>query len=89
MIKKNLEDIKKVSGYIAKEELEKMTIDDKISNIFYIAENKAKNLTFGGEFRKAKKEIEENKNKEKEENKIISNIVSQMMWNNEKNLYIN
>ena len=34
-------------------------------------------------------EIEENKNKEKEENKIISNIVSQMMWNNEKNLYIN
>lgn len=89
MIKKNLEDIKKVSGYIAKEELEKMTINDKISNIFYIAENKAKNLTFGGEFRKAKKEIEENKNKEKEENKIISNIVSQMMWNNEKNLYIN
>lgn len=86
---KKAENIKKVSGYITKQDLEKMKHSDNISNIFSMAENKAKNLTFGGEFKKLKKEVEEKIEKDKKVNKNISNILLNLKWNDEKNIYIN
>lgn len=86
---KKAENIKKVSGYITKQDLEKMKHSDNVSDIFSMAENKAKNLTFGGEFKKLKKEVEEKIEKDKKVNKNISNILLNLKWNDEKNIYIN
>ena len=86
---KKAENIKKISSYITKQDLEKMQHSDNVSNIFSVAENKAKNLTFGGEFKKLKKEVEEKIEKDKKVNKNISNVLLNLKWDNEKNLYIN
>lgn len=86
---KKLENIKKVSSYITKQELEKMQHSDDVSNIFSMAENKTKDLTFAGEFKKTKKEVEEKIEKDKKINKNISNVLLNLKWDNEKNLYIN
>ena len=42
---KKAENIKKVSGYITKQDLEKMKHSDNVSDIFSMAENKTKNLS--------------------------------------------
>lgn len=86
---KKAENIQKISGYITKQDLEKMQHSDNVSNIFSMAENKAKNLTFGGEFKKLKKEVEEKIEKDKKVNKNISNILLNLKWNDEKNIYMN
>lgn len=89
VIKNIDEDIKKISNYITKQQLEKMLHSDNISNIFAEAEYRTKDYSFAKEFKIAKQEIEKNTKQEKEINKIISNTLLNLKWNDEKNLYIN
>lgn len=89
IIKNIDEDIKKISSYISKQQLEKMLHSDNISNIFAEAEYRSKDYSFSKEFKTAKQEIEKDIKQEKETNKIISNTLLNLKWNSEKNLYIN
>ena len=89
VIKNIDEDIKKISNYITKQQLEKMLYSDNISNIFAEAEYRTKDYSFAKEFKIAKQEIEKNAKQEKEINKIISNTLLNLKWSDEKNLYIN
>lgn len=89
VIKNIDEDIKKISNYITKQQLEKMLHSDNISNIFAEAEYRTKDYSFAKEFKIAKQEIEKNTKQEKEINKIISNTLLNLKWSDEKNLYIN
>lgn len=89
IIKNIDEDIKKISNYITKQQLEKMLHSDNISNIFAEAEYRTKDYSFAKEFKIAKQEIEKNTKQEKEINKIISNTLLNLKWSDEKNLYIN
>ena len=89
IIKNIDEDIKKISNYITKQQLEKMLHSDNISNIFAEAEYRTKDYSFAKEFKIAKQEIEKNIKQEKEINKIISNTLLNLKWSDEKNLYIN
>ena len=83
------EDIKKISNYISKENLQQnMYYTDEISNTIYKAIKYKKDITYSGEFREIKREIEKDKANLKEENKIISYTLLKF-WNKEENRYIN
>ena len=89
LINKTNGDLKKISSYIAKENIEKMLITDEISNIFALAEYKSRDFTFSGVFRILKKQILEEEKSEKEINKKISSILVSLKWNKEQKIYIN
>lgn len=83
------EDIKKISNYISKENLQQnMYYTDEVSNTIYKATKYKKDITYSGEFKEIKKEIEKDKANLKEENKIISYTLLKF-WNKEENKYIN
>lgn len=83
------EDIKKISSYISKENLQQnMYYSDETSDTIYKATKYKKDITFAGEFREIKREIEKDKSSIKEENKIISYTLLKF-WNKEENKYIN
>lgn len=84
-----IEDIKKISSYISKENLQQnMYYSDETSDTIYKATKYKKDITFAGEFREIKREIEKDKASIKEENKIISYTLLKF-WNKEENRYIN
>lgn len=90
VINKEKESLKKLSNYVAKENLEKMKVSDEISNLFEMAEDKKRDLTFGGEFKEAKKVIEaEMKKNRKQYAKSIGDKLVNLYWNKEENTYIN
>lgn len=83
------EDIKKISNYISKENLQQnMYYTDEVSDTIYKATKYKKDITYSGEFKEIKKEIEKDKANLKEENKIISYTLLKF-WNKEENRYIN
>ena len=90
IINKEKKSLNKLSGYISKENIDKMKISSEISNLFEIAEKKKRDITYSGEFREAKKiiEIEEKKNR-KEWIKTIGEELVTLYWNREENTYIN
>lgn len=90
VINKEKESLKKLSNYVAKENLEKMKVSDEISNLFEMAEDKKRDLTFGGEFKEAKKVIEaEMKKNRKQYAKSIGDKLVNLYWSREQNTYIN
>lgn len=90
LINKEEKSLKKLSSYVAKENLDKMKISDEISNLFEIAEEKKRDLTFGGEFKEAKKIIElEMKKNRKQYAKSIGDKLVNLYWSKEENTYIN
>lgn len=90
VINKEKESLKKLSNYVAKENLEKMKVSDEISNLFEMAEDKKRDLTFGGEFKEAKKVIEaEMKKNRKQYAKSIGDKLVNLYWSKEQNTYIN
>lgn len=83
------EDIKKISNYISKENLQQnMYYTNEVSDTIYKATKYKKDITYSGEFREIKREIEKDKASIKEENKIISYTLLKF-WNKEENRYIN
>lgn len=83
------EDIKKISNYISKENLQQnMYYTNEVSDTIYKATKYKKDVTYSGEFREIKREIEKDKASIKEENKIISYTLLKF-WNKEENRYIN
>lgn len=90
LISKEEKSLKKLSSYVAKADIERMKISDEISNLFEIAEEKKRDLTFGGEFKEAKKVTEaEMKKNRKQYAKSIGDKLVNLYWNKEQNTYIN
>ena len=90
LISKEEKSLKKLSSYVAKADIERMKISDEISNLFEIAEEKKRDLTFGGEFKEAKKVTEaEMKKNRKQYAKSIGDKLVNLYWNREENTYIN
>lgn len=90
LINKEKKSLNKLSGYISKENIDKMKISDEISNLFEMAEDKKRDLTFGGEFKEAKKVIEaEMKKNRKQYAKSIGDKLVNLYWSKEENTYIN
>ena len=90
LINKEKKSLNKLSGYISKENIDKMKISDEISNLFEIAEEKKRDLTFGGEFKEAKKVTEaEMKKNRKQYAKSIGDKLVNLYWSKEENTYIN
>lgn len=90
-ISKEEKSLKKISSYVAKaDDIERMKISDEISNLFEMAEEKKRDLTFGGEFKEAKKVTEaEMKKNRKQYAKLIGNKLVNLYWDKEQNTYIN
>ena len=90
LINKEEKSLKKLSSYVAKADIERMKISDEISNLFEMAEDKKRDLTFGGEFKEAKKIIEvEIKKNRKQYAKSIGDKLVNLYWDKEQNTYIN
>lgn len=90
IINKEKKSLNKLSGYISKENLDKMKISNEISNLFEIAEKNKRDITYSGEFREAKKIIEaEEKKNRKEWIKTIGEELVNLYWSKEENTYIN
>lgn len=90
LISKEEKSLKKLSSYVAKADIERMKISDEISNLFEIAEEKKRDLTFGGEFKEAKKVTEaEMKKNRKQYAKSIGDKLVNLYWNKKQNTYIN
>lgn len=90
LINKEKKSLNKLSGYISKENIDKMKISNEISNLFEIAEKNKRDITYSGEFREAKKIIEaEEKKNRKEWIKTIGEELVNLYWSNEQNTYIN
>ena len=90
LINKEEKSLKKLSSYISKYDLDKMKISDEISNLFLEAEEKKRDLTFSGEFKEAKKNIEaEMKKNRKQYAKSIGDKLVNLYWDKEQNTYIN
>ena len=90
IINKEKKSLNKLSGYISKENIDKMKISNEISNLFEIAEKNKRDITYSGEFREAKKIIEaEEKKNRKEWIKTIGEELVNLYWSNEQNTYIN
>lgn len=88
--KKEEKSLKKLSSYVAKTDTERMKISDEISNLFEMAEEKKRDLTFGGEFKEVKKVIEaEMKKHRKQYAKSIGDKLISLYWNKKQNTYIN
>lgn len=90
LINKEKKSLNKLSGYISKENIDKMKISNEISNLFEIVEKNKRDITYSGEFREAKKitEAEEKKNR-KEWIKTIGEELVNLYWSKEQNTYIN
>lgn len=90
LINKEKKSLNKLSGYISKENIDKMKISNEISNLFEIVEKNKRDITYSGEFREAKKitEAEEKKNR-KEWIKTIGEELVNLYWSKEENTYIN
>lgn len=90
LINKEEKSLKKLSSYVAKADIERMKISDEISNLFEMAEEKKRDLTFGGEFKEAKKVTEaEMKKNRKQYAKSIGDKLVNLYWSKEQNTYIN
>lgn len=90
IINKEKKSLNKLSGYISKENIDKMKISNEISNLFEIAEKNKRDITYSGEFREAKKIIEaEEKKNRKEWIKTIGEDFLNLYWSKEQNTYIN
>lgn len=90
LISKEEKSLKKLSSYVAKADIERMKISDEISNLFEMAEEKKRDLTFGGEFKEAKKVTEaEMKKNRKQYAKSIGDKLVNLYWSKEQNTYIN
>lgn len=90
LISKEEKSLKKLSSYVAKENLDKMKISDEISNLFLEAEEKKRDITYGGNFKEAKKVIEaEMKKNRKQYAKNIGDKLVNLYWSKEQNTYIN
>ena len=90
LINKEKKSLNKLSGYISKENIDKMKISNEISNLFEIAEKNKRDITYSGEFREAKKIIEaEEKKNRKEWIKTIGEELVNLYWSKEQNTYIN
>lgn len=90
LINKEEKSLKKLSSYVSKLDLSKMKINDEISNLFSNAEKSKRDITFGGEFKEAKKVIEaEMKKNRKQYAKSIGDKLVNLYWNKEENTYIN
>lgn len=90
LINKEEKSLKKLSSYVSKLDLSKMKINDEISNLFEIAEKSKRDITFGGDFKKAKKVIEaEMKKNKKIYAKSIGDKLVNLYWDKEQNTYIN
>lgn len=90
LINKEKKSLNKLSGYISKENIDKMKISNEISNLFEIAEKNKRDITYSGEFREAKKIIEaEEKKNRKEWIKTIGEELVNLYWSKEENTYIN
>ena len=90
LINKEEKSLKKLSSYVSKLDLNKMKINDEISNLFSNAEKSKRDITFGGDFKEAKKviEVEIKKNKKIYAKNIGDKLVN-LYWNKEQNTYIN
>lgn len=90
LINKEEKSLKKLSSYVSKLDLSKMKINDEISNLFSNAEKSKRDITFGGEFKEAKKvtEAEMKKNKKIYAKSIGDKLVN-LYWSKEENTYIN
>lgn len=90
LINKEEKSLKKLSSYVSKLDLSKMKINDEISNLFSNAEKSKRDITFGGEFKEAKKvtEAEMKKNKKIYAKSIGDKLVN-LYWSKEQNTYIN
>lgn len=90
LINKEEKSLKKLSSYVSKLDLSKMKINDEISNLFSNAEKSKRDITFGGEFKEAKKIIEaEMKKNRKQYAKSIGDKLVNLYWSKEQNTYIN
>lgn len=90
LINKEKKSLNKLSGYISKENIDKMKISNEISNLFEIAEKNKRDITYSGEFREVKKIIEaEEKKNRKEWIKTIGEELVNLYWSKEQNIYIN
>lgn len=90
LINKEEKSLKKLSSYVSKLDLNKMKINDEISNLFSNAEKSKRDITFGGDFKEAKKviEVEIKKNKKIYAKNIGDKLVN-LHWDKEQNTYIN
>lgn len=90
LINKEEKSLKKLSSYVSKLDLSKMKINDEISNLFSNAEKSKRDITFGGEFKEAKKVTEaEMKKNRKQYAKSIGDKLVNLYWSKEQNTYIN
>lgn len=90
LINKEKKSLNKLSGYISKEDIDKMKISNEISNLFEIVEKNKRDITYSGEFREAKKIIEaEEKKNRKEWIKTIGEELVNLYWDKGQNTYIN
>ena len=90
LISKEEKSLKKLSNYISKYNLDKMKLSNEISNLFFNAEKNKRDVTYGGDFKEAKKVIEaEMKKNKKIYAKSIGEKLVNLYWDKEQNTYIN
>lgn len=90
LISKEEKSLKKLSNYISKYNLDKMKLSNEISNLFFNAEKNKRDVTYGGDFKEAKKVIEaEMKKNKKIYAKNIGDKLVNLYWSKEENTYIN
>lgn len=90
LISKEEKSLKKLSSYVSKYNLDKMKLSNEISNLFSNAEKNKRDITFGGDFKEAKKVIEaEMKKNKKIYAKSIGDKLVNLYWSKEENTYIN
>lgn len=90
LISKEEKSLKKLSSYVSKIDLDKMKLSNEISNLFSNAEKNKRDITYGGDFKEAKKTIEaEMKKNKKIYAKSIGDKLVNLYWSKEENTYIN
>lgn len=90
LISKEEKSLKKLSSYVSKIDLGKMKLSNEISNLFSNAEKNKRDITYGGDFKEAKKTIEaEMKKNKKIYAKSIGDKLVNLYWSKEENTYIN
>lgn len=90
LISKEEKSLKKLSSYVSKIDLDKMKLSNEISNLFSNAEKNKRDITYGGDFKEAKKTIEAKMKKNKKiYAKNIGEKLVTLYWSKEQNTYIN
>ncbi len=90
LISKEEKSLKKLSSYVSKYNLDKMKLSNEISNLFFNAEKNKRDVTYGGDFKEAKKVIEaEMKKNKKIYAKSIGDKLVNLYWSKEEKTYIN